>query len=350
MKFKTNLALFSETLKNRGIKTCLNLCLNYFIMRLEPDRIRAEPVYLQVEPTVRCNLKCKMCYKRKPCDDLRIEDFVKIVDQMPNLIKVHLQGIGEPFLNKAIFKMIRYAKSKGIKTDLTTNATLIDPAVAEEIVLSGLDYIEFSIDSPTPQTYEGIRPGASLEKVTDNIKRLIERRGNLKNPKMKIVTVVMDENVEEVPEMVGFAHRLGVDSLCLIHVQLWGNDLLKKGYKVNTGFDGKFKEAMLKSEKTAKRLKVYLDLSTPPAGDMTRLCKRPWLSSSVLADGYVVPCCRVVSADEINFGNLLKEPFKDIWNSPKYLSFRRALKSDTRPDACKNCYYYYRDPMSRDHI
>lgn len=353
MKFKTKLNMLIETLRIKGLKDLLNLCLNYFTLKLEPERVWTEPIYLQLEPTTRCNLKCKMCYgsyERRICDDLTLEGFQKIINQFPRLIKIHLQGIGEPLLNKNIFKMIRYAKSKGIKIDLATNATLIDLNMAKEIVSSGLDYIEFSIDSSTPQIYEEIRSGANFEKVVSNIKNLIKEKGDSKKPEMKIITLVMNETVDEIPQMVKFVHQLGINSLLLIQVQPWDENHLKKLYKDEINFTQRAKKSMLEAKKVAKELKVYLDLTTPITTGLVRGCKRPWISVSVLCDGYVVPCCRVINPDEINFGNVFKDNFKDIWNSVKYKAFRKALKGDFRPTVCNNCYFYYRNPMDRDHV
>ena len=60
---------------------------------------------------------------------------------LPNKIKrIHLFKDGEPFLNPDIIKMIKYAKkSEAVQeVDVTTNASLIDSNMADQIVLSGL--------------------------------------------------------------------------------------------------------------------------------------------------------------------------------------------------------------------
>jgi radical SAM protein with 4Fe4S-binding SPASM domain len=353
MDLIARLKLLGHVLRDKGLKSSLNLCLSYFTLVCEPSRVGTTPIYLQVEPTTRCNLRCTMCYGkygRRVCDDLSLDNFKEIVSQFPHVIKIHLQGIGEPFLNKDVFKMIRYAKSKGIQMDLATNTTLIDKDLAREIIAAGLDYIELSIDSPVAATYEAIRVGAAFENVVRNVKNLVEAKGNLKKPEIKILSVVQDESVGEMPQLVEFAHKLDVKSIMFIHLQPWDKDHVKQRHPDEETFTRRFEGAIPKAQRLAKRYGIYLDLSSPPGEYASRECKRPWLSTSILADGYVVPCCRVISPEEINFGNVFQEDFKDIWNSTKYMAFRKSLKGASRPAACDNCYFYYRNPLSRDHI
>jgi len=354
MRFNTGVQLLKDTIVSKGLRDSFNLCLNYFTMQWEPEMVWTQPIYLQVEPTTRCNFKCKMCrgvYEARICDDLNLVGFQRIINQIPQAIKVHLQGIGEPFLNKDIFKMIRYAKEKKVKVDLTTNASLIDAAIAREIVSSGLDYIEFPLDSTKPEIYEEIRCGATFENVVNNLKTLIAAKGSAKKPEMKIVTVLMNDNVQEPPLMVEFAHRLGIPSVFLIHVQPWDKDYRKGHYSGDASFKEKLRLSLSKAQEIATELNIFLDMSGVALEDnLPRACKRPWLSLSILADGYVTPCCRIINPDETKFGNIFKDDFEEIWNSPAYRAFRRMLKGNAVPVACRNCYYYSRHPMSRDHI
>jgi len=197
--------------------------------------------------------------------------------------------------------MIRYAKSKGIQTDLATNATLIDKEVAREIIASGLDYIELSIDSPVAATYEAIRVGAAFDSVVRNVKNLIEAKGDLKKPEIKILTVVQDENVGELPQLLEFANQLGMNSIMFIHVQPWDKGRAKRRHPDEETFTRRFEGAIPEAQRLAKKYGIYLDFSSPqenmrpgPASGMAinfnpggRLCRA---------------CCRVITPEEINFG------------------------------------------------
>ena len=67
------------------------------------------PYSLDIEPTIKCNLKCPMCihtYWNRRAVDLTVDNFKKILDGIDTLMKIKLQGIGEPLLSKHFFNLI----------------------------------------------------------------------------------------------------------------------------------------------------------------------------------------------------------------------------------------------------
>ena len=77
----------------------------------------AMPVCLYLEVTNRCNLLCETCPRTfealEPPADMSMELFRRIVDQVPNVARVVLHGVGEPMLVKHLPDMIRYLKQPG---------------------------------------------------------------------------------------------------------------------------------------------------------------------------------------------------------------------------------------------
>jgi MoaA/NifB/PqqE/SkfB family radical SAM enzyme len=70
---------------------------------------------------------------------LSLKDFRKVLDSS-NFRHVALHGWGEPLLNPELFQMVKYAESKGVSTELTTNGTLLETNI-ERILASGLGSI-----------------------------------------------------------------------------------------------------------------------------------------------------------------------------------------------------------------
>ena len=66
-------------------------------------------------------------------------------------------------------------------------------------------------------------------------------------------------------------------------------------------------------------------------------CYLPWYSAYITWEGDVLPCCYFYDS-QISFGNVFQTPFKEIWNSPKYQSFRQAL-AKSRNGLCASCGY-----------
>ena len=91
----------------------------------------APPVCLYLEVTNRCNLLCETCPRTfealEPPKDMDWDLFTRIVDQVPNVARVVLHGVGEPMLVKTLPQMIRYLKDRGTYVLFNTNGTLLAP-------------------------------------------------------------------------------------------------------------------------------------------------------------------------------------------------------------------------------
>src|SRR5277367_1205167 len=85
----------------------------------------AAPVCLYLETTNRCNLLCTTCPRTyeelEPPADMSWDLFTRIVDQLPNIERAVLHGVGEPMLVKNLPKMVRYLKDRGTYVLFNTN-------------------------------------------------------------------------------------------------------------------------------------------------------------------------------------------------------------------------------------
>ena len=323
---------------------------------LLPDQPLFTPSMIQLEPTNKCNLKCQMCHRSilfpSKIGEMSFFNFRKIVDPLiPSLESVRLQGEGEPFLCKDIFKMIRYLKTKSVHVNTVSNATLLTKELCRNILLSGLDEISFSIDGATKETYEQIRTGANFEHVTENIKTLTTLAANSTSPNLKICAfvVAMKKNMHELPGIVDLVHKLGIRNLWVQDVQFQQLDAglatRKESLRAIAGQDNTEKKrieqylrmAMDRVNKYGMEIityggkSVFNRLKIP--GARTK-CSWPWTSAYVTWDGFVSPCC---IPSTYYCGNLLQESFKKIWSNGKYRHFRSRLKRGPLPHQCINC-------------
>jgi MoaA/NifB/PqqE/SkfB family radical SAM enzyme len=90
-----------------------------------------DPVCLYLETTNRCNLLCTTCPRTyadlEPEADMSWELFTRIVDQVPNIARVVLHGVGEPMLVRELPRMVRYLKARGAYVLFNTNGTVLTP-------------------------------------------------------------------------------------------------------------------------------------------------------------------------------------------------------------------------------
>ena len=80
------------------------------------ERAARRPVCVYLETTNRCNLLCTTCPRTyeelEPPADMSWGLFTSIVDQIPDIERAVLHGVGEPMLVKNLPKMVRYLKDR----------------------------------------------------------------------------------------------------------------------------------------------------------------------------------------------------------------------------------------------
>lgn len=326
----------TNLLKTRG-KILLNLVLtgqfarakNYFLTNINmlkrPYCVGSYPTTIIIDPGNVCNLSCKLCItgqrksKRLP-KLLSFSDFKKIIDQLGKwVINLDLYNWGEPFLNKDIFKMIAYAKRLNLEVAISTNLNYFNLQMAQEVVKSGMDRLILSLHGATGETTQCYMVGSDFDSVLKNLKLLIQTKKNLKSQKPQIIWryVVSRHNEGEINKARKLSQKLGVDLETL-------------PLKINVGSDpGEIKQALRENGSWLPRDRRY---RAPLQAD----CYWPWEIVSVNSDGTVQPCC-VFSSPQFDFGNLLKTPFKEIWNGQKYQTARRVIRQKIKTDKTTIC-------------
>ncbi|HRZ85765.1 MAG TPA: radical SAM protein [Candidatus Paceibacterota bacterium] len=307
------------------------------------------PFKLKMECSSICNLKCIMCplhvgLKRKQ-GFLTFDNFKNVFDQIKPAY-LNLTGIGEPFLNKELFKIVEYAKKEGTMVKLDTNATLLTQENIEKILKTGIDYISISIDGVDKKSYEKIRIGSNFELVKDNVKNLTKERDRLKSKThVHMFFVLQEDNILYLPEFIKLAEELGVNYVAgSFVVTLGGNNNAKNKISL-------YREELQKVIEETKELikKAKVEVSVQPLLDFleekeekreynkNKPCLMPWYSTFITWDGWVNPCDFSCDNEEV-FGNAFEEPFKNIWNNKKYKDFRlNLLKNRESINLCRGC-------------
>ena len=254
---------------------------------------------LIIEPTNTCNLRCTFCFvtdgMTRDGGFMDFNLFKKIIDDCNDLEHLCMHNWGEPLLHKDIFRMIEYAKNKGVNyVVMNTNGTLLTDKMINRIVNSKLDIIRFSIDG-SAETFKRVR-GVELENIEKNIKKLkiIKEK---KRPKLKMGVVF---TVEEDTE--GDAEE---------YINHW--------------------------EKIVDHVRLQPKLITSPR---TEVCPEPFGKDYgklvVLWDGRVIPCCVDYNAN-LMIGNIQNDTIPNLWKSEKLNILREQHLKGEFPDTCANC-------------
>ena len=326
------------------------------------------PREIQVEVTGACNLACRMCLVRyrpklgRKSGAMCFHTFKGLVDALPDLEKITLQGLGEPLLAPDIFRMVEYAAERRVSMGFNTNGTLLTPETSERLVRAGLDWLHVSLDGATAATYESIRDGSDFARVREHVRALVAtmRRLDADRPRISLVFVAMRRNLHELPALVQLASDWGVGRLWVQNLSHSFDDTDPAGsYREIREFaagealfnepDGREKEVFALTSELADQLGVELRLPRLEAPPARRLepgapaCHWPFESAYVTHDAKVQPCCMVMGADRAVLGSLAEDGFATVWHNERYAEFRAALLGDAEPPAvCAGCSLYRR--------
>ena len=323
------------------------------------------PRVVFIEVTNRCNLLCETCprtyFTREPIRSLRYDEFVLIADQFPQMQRAVLHGIGEPLLNRELPQIISYLKQRDIEVLFNSNGTLLTPAWQEALVRSGLDEFRCSIDGAEPETYARIRGANLLHKIEEGLAGLTQTKARLQasTPRVSIWCVATRENLQEMPDLVRMAARLGVPEVYLQRMVYFGSEPadqygMARDELAIFGKDADYQDEIIAECETLSA-ELGVDFRAAGARDPRnslaaardvdfhpwQACLRPWTTAYVTANGNCLPCCispfTTNDYESLLLGNLFERPFSEIWNDYLYRQFRTDFFTDTPHKACASC-------------
>jgi len=290
------------------------------------------PVHVAIEPTNACNAQCPVCEtgrdemprRKGMLDKKTYENFIDKAAWHTNSLLFYFMG--EPFLNKHAYDMIRYTRQKGIWVETCTNGDFVD---AKGVIYSDINKISFQLGGMTEETHQRYRVGCSLEKAQKNIYELIEerRRSPGSNVQIEVGLIVMRHNEHEVPEFLRWAREIGVDVANI--VDPCARDVLEAyAYLPEDRKYWFYDEQALKQG--VLRPKIV------PANE----CMWIWNSIQINWNGDAVPCCRDPTGKHV-LGNVFEDGILRVFNSAKARAFRQGiLNNQGAVDICRLCSSY----------
>ena len=179
------------------------------------------PKNLYLESTNRCNLKCSGCILylggREPKRDLSLDEAVKITDQLPELEKVFLHGIGEPLLNRELPDIIRHLKGRDVYVLFNSNGTLLSGRIQRDLIRTGLNELRISLDAASDGGYRSIRRSDKFEQILGNLRSfvLLQKRQQVALPKLSLWFLGTRDNIAELPDFVKLAAEIEIGEVYL---------------------------------------------------------------------------------------------------------------------------------------
>lgn len=290
------------------------------------------PVHVSIEPTNICNARCPVCETGK--DDmprksgmLDKQAFETLIDRIwPTTTTLLYYYMGEPFLNRHSYDMIRYARDRGIYVETCTNGDFVD---AKGIIYSDINKISFQLGGMDEATHQRYRVRSQLARAQKNLYELIEERRRHPNSSVQIDVglIVMRHNEHQVDEFLRWAKEIGVDTANVIDpcarnmVEAYA--YLPKDRKYWFYDEEAFQRGVLK-----------------PKHLPNNECQWIWNSIQINWNGDAVPCCRDPKGLH-PLGNVFEDGLRNVFNGKIAREFRQAiLERQGEVDICKLCSGY----------
>ncbi|HHB77522.1 MAG TPA: radical SAM protein [Desulfobulbus sp.] len=306
----------------------------------------APPKYglIQIEPTSRCNLRCRTCLRASNPEQWRERDlpfslFQQLSTEFKQADTIHLQGWGEPLVLDPFSRYLETVKKSGCRVSFTTNGQIMDRDLAVSLIRSGVDAITFSMAGATAEVQDSLRGPGSFARLQSSISTLTTAKKELdsKSPVLAVSYLLTPTTVEELPGAVGWCGKHGISLLAGVHLTHAANEEQQNLQLFPTN-DRRIKNLVRKAHVRALFAGIRLELpSFQPT--MAPVCaKDPVHNLSIAADGSVAPCVflnapvspsvqwlennQVIGNTLFIFGNIKTERLMDIWNKPAYREFR----------------------------
>lgn len=302
------------------------------------------PEQLQIEPTVACNFRCKHCphgeYSRQTDGRARHMDpalFRKIVDEVPTLKEIKLQGLGEPLLCPHLGEMMAYGHSRGIAFNVISNGTLVSAKLPD--IMPYLRRFVVSFDTFDQSRANQDKAGFDVERCKADVAAMVAIKRE-RNPacRVGISAVVSHENLAEIPAIMQFAHEVGVDYAGFVAVENWKIPG-EAGHAESARYVAEARRVvdMDRLRDHHREMGYAFQLGLQDFSLRKSNCYWMFDSAYVTFDGYLTPCCVRPNRHVFNLGNVASSRFEEVWNGPAAREFRNTHLQRTPNKVCDQC-------------
>lgn len=300
---------------------------------------QGKPLWLSLELTYRCPLKCTWCNNPLDFEDyasreLTTDEWRQVLREGRELGALQLGFTGgEPLQRDDLEELVAYADELGLYTNLITSGIGLDDERIRDLKRAGLKQVQLSLQSTRPGLTDTL-VGAKAHALKLEAARLIKAHGF----PMVLNMPVFRQNIGETDAMVAWAADLGVDYLEFANIQYYNWALLNREELMPTLEQVREAEAVVNRwrQKLGKRMTIYFVIPDYYEG-RPKACMNGWgaIHLTIAPDGVAMPCQEARTIPGLDFVSVRDKPLAWIWHESPL--FRKYRGLDWLPEPCGSC-------------
>ncbi|MEO8418918.1 MAG: pyrroloquinoline quinone biosynthesis protein PqqE [Methylophilaceae bacterium] len=300
---------------------------------------QGKPMWLVLELTYRCPLKCVWCNNPLNFDqyadkELSTSEWKRVLREGRELgaLQLGFSG-GEPMLRDDIEELVEEAERLGYYTNLITSGVGLTPERLSALKKAGLKQIQLSIQSAERALTDRL-VGARAHDLKLEVAKRIKAEGF----PMVLNVPVFRQNIDQVEEILAMAAEIGVDYLEFANIQYYNWALLNRDELLPTREQLERAEAAVAKarERLGGRMTIYFVVpdyfETRP-----KACMNGWgtIHLTVAPDGAALPCQEVRVIEGLEFPTVREHSLQWLWEeSPLFQKFRG---NEWMHEPCRTC-------------
>ena len=190
---------------------------------------QGKPMWLVLELTYRCPLKCVWCNNPLDFDkytekELSTEEWKRVLREGRKLgaLQLGFSG-GEPMLRDDLEELVEEAERLGYYTNLITSGIGLTEERLKKLKEVGLKQIQLSLQSADRGLTNRL-VGARAHDIKIDVARRIKAEGF----PMVLNVPVVKQNIDQVEEILALAEDIGVDYIEFANIQYYNSALLNR--------------------------------------------------------------------------------------------------------------------------
>jgi MoaA/NifB/PqqE/SkfB family radical SAM enzyme len=309
---------------------------------------RCVPATVHIVISDTCNQNCSYCAYRAD-DGISVENFgganpnrmipkEKVFEILDDLVdmgvdSVQFTGGGEPTTHPDRLEIFTRALDKGLRVGLFTNGVKRVPPHC----LTHMDWIRYSIDAGSPETYAKIRKSDKFDKVWEHIDEVVKHP---RHTTIGINFVVMPENYEEIFLATSIAKASGASYIRL--TAMFSKAGVEPYRDINL--------AILNEIQRAKNLESHSftvhDVYGQRLSEIARgaphhpFCGRQHLATYIGGNLKVYRCCTTAYTTRGEAGDLSEQSFRHWWETT-------AAFDNFDARECSECQFEHKNDIIR---